>query len=205
MNLKIGCIGDDVKRIQQALHLMDDGIFGRLTDEAVREFQAANGLAVDGIVGPRTWEKLGFSGGLSTITRSIRKIDLIIVHCSATREGRDYTVEDIRRWHLANLWSDIGYHYVIYRDGTVHKGRDVNISGAHCQNKNSTSIGICYIGGCDVNGRSKDTRTDAQKAALIKLLKELKKIYPDAEIHSHRDFANKDCPCFDATKEYAGL
>ena len=92
---------------------------------------------------------------------------------------------------------------MIYRDGSLHKGRDINVSGAHCTGHNSRSIGICYIGGCGSDGLSpKDTRTPQQKEALLKLLRELRKLYPKARIRGHRDFANKACPSFDATKEY---
>lgn len=205
--LKKGNRGEDVKSLQKALNLMADGIFGSLTDEAVREFQKANGLKVDGIVGKNTWEKLGIKDNANTkIKKSVRNIKEIIVHCSDTPDGKDFTVADIRRWHLARNFSDIGYHYVIYRDGSVHEGRDVNISGAHCTNHNSISIGICYIGGRAAVGTTpKDTRTEAQKKALVDLLKKLKKLYPNATIHGHREFAAKACPCFDAKQEYANI
>lgn len=140
------------------------------------------------------------------LKKSKRRIREIIVHCSATPEGKDYTTEDIKKWHLQRGFSDIGYHYIIYRDGSIHTGRNVDIAGAHCLNHNSRSIGVCYIGGCASNGKTpKDTRTDAQKKALIELLSNLKKLYLTASIHSHRDFANKACPSFDATNEYKNL
>lgn len=139
------------------------------------------------------------------IKKSSRSINLIIVHCSATREGIDYTVDDIREWHLKRKFSDIGYHYVIYRDGTIHNGRNVDIIGAHCTGHNSHSVGICYIGGLDKNGKPKDTRTDAQKSSILQLLKTLRGMYPNAAIHGHRDFSNKDCPGYDAYKEYKDL
>jgi N-acetylmuramoyl-L-alanine amidase len=136
----------------------------------------------------------------------VRNIKEIIVHCSATPEGRNVDVAEITKWHLARGFKTIGYHYVIYLDGSVHKGRNEDEVGAHCLNHNTISIGICYIGGLSKDGKtSKDTRTEAQKVALLELLKELKSRYPQAKIHSHRDFAQKDCPCFDATKEYASL
>lgn len=195
--IKLGSRGNGVKILQGKLNLMQDGIFGPLTQEAVREFQKANGLTPDGIVGTKTWDKLGFS----TNKRVIKEI---IVHCSATPEGKDFTVSDIKRWHLERGFSDIGYHYVIYRDGSTHIGRSESVAGAHCTGHNTISIGVCYIGGMDsANKNPKDTRTQQQKDALLRLLKELKRRYPSAKIHSHKDFANKACPSFDATKEYA--
>lgn len=199
MVLKLGSRGNEVKLLQEKLNLKTDGIFGPLTEEAVKDFQRSNGLEVDGIAGANTLSKLN----LSVNKRNIKEI---IVHCSATPEGKDFTVTDIKRWHLARGFSDIGYHYVIYRDGSIHTGRDESIIGAHCTGHNTNSIGVCYIGGCVSNGKTpKDTRTPQQKQSLVKLLKELKTKYPQASIHSHRDFANKACPSFDATKEYSSL
>lgn len=202
--LKKGSRGEDVKILQNKLNIMADGIFGVLTEEAVKEFQQSHGLTVDGIVGAKTWEALG----VSTNPRNITKI---IVHCAATPEGKDYTVEQIRDWHLKRGFADIGYHYVVYRDGSIHKGRDEKIAGAHTTGQNTCSIGVCYIGGCvndsdpNWNKKPKDTRTPAQKEALLHLLKELKAKYPKAIIYGHRDFAAKACPSFDAKTEYAYL
>lgn len=204
--LKKGSRGYEVKQLQQKLNLLADGIFGALTEEAVRAFQKSKGLTADGIVGEKTWNALGALPAINP-----RNIKEIIVHCSATPEGEDFTVAQIRTMHLARNFSDIGYHYVIYRDGSIHVGRDETKSGAHCTGHNTISIGVCYIGGCPPRSeanwmnKGKDTRTPAQKAALIKILKELKAKYPKATIHSHRDFANKACPSFDATKEYKNL
>lgn len=199
--IKKGSRGNDVKTLQRILHLYEDGIFGVLTEEAVKEFQKANGLVADGVVGEKTWAKL--TGGVVPSKRVIKEI---IVHCTATPEGKDYTVDTIRSWHKAQGWSDIGYHYVIYRDGSVHNGRNIDIAGAHCTGHNSYSIGIVYVGGYATDGKTaKDTRTEAQKKALVELLRKLRRIYPTAKIYGHRDFANKDCPCFDAKKEYSNI
>lgn len=208
---KNGSKGEIVKQIQKALNLYPDGIYGKLTEEAVKAFQKENNLAADGIVGPATLAKLlPFC-----IKKSKRTITEIIVHCSATPEGRDYTVEQIRADHKKLGWSDIGYHYVIYRDGTKCLGRDVNLVGAHCSagGHNQHSIGVCYIGGVENKEgvpyylqKAKDTRTEEQKAALLSLLLELKKLYPNAKIYGHRDFEKKkDCPSFNAKKEYSKL
>ena len=137
---------------------------------------------------------------------SKRKITEIIVHCTATPEGRDVTVDEVRRWHKAQGWNDIGYHYMVYRDGTVHEGRNVDVAGAHCYGHNSKSIGVVYVGGYATDGKTaKDTRTAEQKEALLRLLKELRALYPNAVIYGHRDFAAKPCPCFDARREYKGI
>ena len=136
----------------------------------------------------------------------MRKITEIIVHCSATPEGQNFTAEDIDRWHKQKGWQGIGYHYVIYLDGSVHKGRNEEVIGAHCLGHNAYSIGVCYIGGLDKWTKAhKDTRTGAQKQALIELLKSLKEKYPNAIIYGHRDFSKKDCPCFDAKNEYKNI
>ena len=199
MVLKLGSRGNEVKVLQEKLNLKADGIFGPLTEEAVKDFQRSNGLEVDGIVGDGTLSKLN----LSVNKRTIKEL---IVHCSATPEGKDYSVDTIRQWHLQRGFSDIGYHYVIYRDGSIHIGRDESIIGAHCTGHNTNSIGVCYIGGCASDGKTpKDTRTTEQKQSLVKLLKELKTKYPKASIHGHRDFSSKACPSFDATKEYSSI
>ena len=136
----------------------------------------------------------------------MRKINEIIVHCAATREGRDFTVEDITRWHKARGFTTIGYHFVIYRNGSIHEGRPLEQIGAHCVGHNKHSIGICYIGGCASDGKTpKDTRTPEQKEALLSLLRRLKARFPNATIHGHRDFAAKACPSYDAFREYRQL
>ena len=137
----------------------------------------------------------------------MRKIDKIIIHCSDTFEGKHWTVDDIRNWHIRRGWLDIGYHYVIYLDGSIHAGRSEEVVGAHCVGYNSHSIGICYVGGKEKGtGKTKDTRTPAQKESLIRLLIELVCRYPDAEILGHRDLApDRKCPGFDAKEEYKTL
>lgn len=132
----------------------------------------------------------------------MRKVDKIILHCSATREGQHFTTADIDSWHKARGFARIGYHYVIYLDGSVHKGRAEEQIGAHCLGHNSTSVGICYIGGLDSKGNAKDTRTPAQRESLMKLVNEMKMKYPQAKVYGHREFANKACPCFDVKKEF---
>ena len=136
----------------------------------------------------------------------MRIINKLIVHCSATREGMNISRDTIRDWHLARGFNDIGYHFYIDLDGNIHKGRDIAKIGAHSKGQNRSSIGICYCGGVESDGKTpKDTRNETQKEALLCVLRTMKAMYPDAVIHSHRDFANKACPSFDATEEYKNL
>ena len=136
----------------------------------------------------------------------MRNVNEIIVHCSATREGQQVTVDTIRDWHLAKGWNDIGYHFYIDLDGTINKGRDIDKMGAHCKGHNRNSIGICYCGGVETDGKTpKDTRTQEQKDSLLNVLKTLKAMYPEAVIYSHNEFAAKACPSFDATEEYENI
>jgi N-acetylmuramoyl-L-alanine amidase len=225
-----------VKQIQKKVGCYPDGIWGRLTTEAVKNWQREKGLTADGIAGPRTLAAMGieamtpktgassaalsqvtacYGGKTITLKRSKRRIDEIIVHCTATPEGRDLTVEQIRQDHIKNNhWSDIGYQYVVYRDGTVHLGRDVDISGAHADGHNSHSIGVVYVGGVEnrpgvpyTQLKAKDTRTEQQKASLLALLMDLRKLYPKARIIGHRDVDThgKECPSFKAKEEYRNI
>ena len=147
----------------------------------------------------------------------MRKITLIILHCSATRCNTRYTAEQCRYDHKHHLgWKDIGYHYYVERDGSIHRGRPESVVGAHCKNHNAHSIGVCYEGGLDASGHAADTRTPAQKAALRTLIDNLHRRYPQAIVLGHRDLSPdlngngliepneylKQCPCFDAMKEY---
>lgn len=145
----------------------------------------------------------------------MRKIDMIVVHCTATKEGRDVSAAEIDIWHRQRGFlmpanqpgtlRSIGYHYVIRLDGSIEAGRPEEAVGAHCRGYNSRSIGIVYAGGLDSHGRPKDTRTAAQKAAMLKLIAELLRKYPGASVHGHREFTAKACPCFDARREYSGF
>ena len=137
----------------------------------------------------------------------MRKVNKIIIHCTATPEGREHDVADIRRWHLKRGFNDIGYHYLIHIDGTIEEGRPINKQGAHCSKQNKGSIGLCYVGGMSKDmKKAKDTRTQAQKDSLIKLMHELiYKYNKDMTIHGHNEFANKACPSFNVQEEYANL
>lgn len=128
---------------------------------------------------------------------SERKVNLIVLHCSATPEGRHGDAATIRRWHTQERgFIDIGYHFVVRLDGTVEPGRPVALTGAHCLGHNRNSIGVCYIGGTDVQGRSKDTRTPAQRVALDLLVERLRRCYPQALVKKHRQLSPTLCPGF---------
>lgn len=139
----------------------------------------------------------------------MRKVNKIIIHCTATAEGKDYSVETIRGWHLKRGWRDIGYHFLIQRDGTVEEGRPIEMTGAHTKGHNWDSIGIAYVGGVEakrINGKwvAKDTRTDEQKDSLVDLICQLHDCY-GGTVYGHRDFSAKACPSFDAKTEYENI
>lgn len=136
----------------------------------------------------------------------MRKINLIIIHCSATREDRPYPVTTLIADHTKRFGHS-AYHYYITRDGEVIQTRHENLIGAHAVGYNKHSIGVCYEGGLDIHGKEADTRTEAQKRSLWHLLKALKKDYPDARILGHCELPGvaKRCPCFLASKEYASI
>jgi len=143
-----------------------------------------------------------------------KETNKIVVHCSATRGSQDIGVDEIRQWHLANGWSDVGYHIVIRRSGIVEYGRHLNVTGIHVRGHNSDSIGVCLVGGLKEDGSSDlpfGGFTDEQIHSLSKVLSFLEMSYPDAEVLGHRDLSPdldgdgeverhewlKDCPCFD--------
>ena len=135
----------------------------------------------------------------------MRKITLIIVHCAAKKQGSTLRLSDIDRYHRSLGWNGCGYHYVIPTDGTIERGREESVAGAHCKGHNSHSIGVCYVGGLASDCRTpKDTRTEAQKDALRRLLSELHRRYPKALIVGHADLDRRKryCPGFDVIKEY---
>lgn len=135
-------------------------------------------------------------------------VKYIVVHCSATPPSVDYTPERLLRDHKARGFRTAGYHFYIRRDGTLTQHRWLLEVGAHCYPYNRHSIGVCYEGGVDSEGRASDTRTKAQRLQLIDLLRRLKNFFPQAEIVGHRDLPGtipKECPSFNARKAYAFL
>jgi len=142
----------------------------------------------------------------------MRTIDLIVIHCSATREGQSHGAADIDRWHRAQGWNGIGYHYVIGLTGKVERGRPLEQPGSHVRGHNARSIGIVYIGGLAANGVTpKDTRTTAQRRSMAALVAELRARFRGARVCGHRDLSPdrdgdgvveqhewlKACPSFD--------
>ena len=138
--------------------------------------------------------------------QNYREVRLLVIHCSATRYDRNFPVEALRSAHKDRGFADIGYHFYITRDGEIHRGRPLEKVGAHCRNHNTHSIGICYEGGLDMAGRPKDTRTLAQRASLLGLLRELRKRFPKALIVGHHDLnPMNECPCYPCVEEYREL
>jgi N-acetylmuramoyl-L-alanine amidase len=109
----------------------------------------------------------------------------------------DIGVREIAQWHKEQGWLAIGYHFVIRRDGTVEAGRDQDAVGSHVKGYNSTSVGVCLVGGIDAKGNPEANFTPQQMSALKGLLHELKGTYPNAVIMAHHDVAPKACPSFD--------
>ena len=135
----------------------------------------------------------------------VASVRWLVVHCSATREDRDYTVEQMLRDHKARGFRTIGYHFYIRKNGEVTQHRHLLEVGAHCKPYNRCSIGICYEGGLDSKGNPKDTRTKEQREQLILLLMKLKKLFPNALVRGHSEMQGatpKSCPCFNASSEF---
>lgn len=134
----------------------------------------------------------------------MRTINLIIIHCTATPRGRAVSMDELRRWHRAQGWTDVGYHYLIGLDGTISEGRPLEQVGAHCRGYNAHSIGVCYVGGLSTDGRTPlDTRTSEQRSSMTVLLRRLKQMFPKARVCGHHDLnPAKVCPCFDVGREF---
>ena len=115
----------------------------------------------------------------------MRKIDLIVIHCSATRADRSLTLDDLEMQHRRRGFNGTGYHYYIRKDGTVHLTRPIERIGAHVKGFNSNSVGICYEGGLDAHGCPADTRTPEQRAALKLLVHQLLETFPGSRVCGH--------------------
>ena len=132
---------------------------------------------------------------------SADSIKFLVLHCSASRCNQDYSVEKLRSDHKARGFYDIGYHFYIRKDGTMTQHRMLLEVGAHAKPYNRCSIGICYEGGLDEQGKPCNTMTTEQETRLIDLFRNLKILFPKAKIVGHRDLPGttpKECPCLDA-------
>lgn len=135
----------------------------------------------------------------------MRNINTVVIHCTATRpnwwagKSAKQKTNEIRRWHVEDRgWSDIGYHYLIDRDGTVTEGRSLDRTGAHAKGHNKGSVGISLFGGHGGNVADKfeDNFTEDQNRALRDLIDKLKSDHPITKIIGHNEVANKACPTF---------
>lgn len=136
---------------------------------------------------------------------SADSVKFLVLHCSATRCNQDYSVEDLRRDHKARGFRDIGYHFYVRRDGSMTQHRRLLEVGAHARPYNRCSIGVCYEGGLDENGKPCNTMTKEQSTRLADLFRNLRIAFPKAKIVGHRDLPGatpKECPCLD-TAEWA--
>ena len=136
---------------------------------------------------------------------SADSIKFLVLHCSATRRNQDYSVEQLRRDHKARGFYDIGYHFYIRKDGTMSQHRKLLEVGAHARPYNRCSIGICYEGGLDEQGKPCNTLNSLQFERIKELLVVLKRLFPKAEIVGHRDLPGtspKECPCFEAKEVF---
>lgn len=148
-----------------------------------------------------------------------RKINLIVVHCSATKVSLNYTPEQLERDHKARGFNSAGYNFYIRKSGEIVPMRSLELIPAHVTGYNKNSIGICYEGGLDASGEPDDTRTNAQRESIIRLLLQLVCEYPDSRICGHRDLSPdrdgdgrvepnewiKQCPCYNAEEEYKNI
>lgn len=136
----------------------------------------------------------------------MREIDEIVLHYSATPEGQEFHVDDIRRWHKARGFNDVGYHYVITLDGDIELGRPLDVIGAHVKNHNTGKIGVCYIGGTDEQGKAKDTMTKKQQEAFMVLVISLRVAFQKhLTIKGHKDFVPTGCPGFNVREKFRSL
>ncbi len=135
----------------------------------------------------------------------MRKINEIIIHCTATRpdwmsdNSTAAKVKEVTKWHLDKGWSDCGYHYLVDRQGAVANGRPVERTGAHVKGHNTGTIGISLFGGFGGSAGDSfaDNFTEDQERALLDLIAKLKADHPSiTKISGHNQYAAKACPCF---------
>ena len=124
--------------------------------------------------------------------------DYIVIHCAATKASMDIGLKEIRKWHVQdNGWRDVGYHYIIRRNGEVELGRSNRDTGAHAAGYNHKSVSVCMVGGMAEDNSAENNFTPHQWVALIMEIKKLSETYPDAKIIGHNEISEKECPSFD--------
>lgn len=177
--------------VQRRVGATPDGVWGPKTEAAIM-------AALDRATPAAEPSAHGIAAVVAAQPVATRPIEGIVIHCTATQEGRDYHVDDVRAWHKAQGWSDIGYHWLAALDGTVEPGRPEARVGSHVKEANTGTLGVVYVGGVDGVMSPKDTRTPAQKEALMALCRALIAKYPTIKwIKGHNDFTNaKACPSF---------
>lgn len=207
-----------VKAAQQRLELVVDGIAGPQTRTALKQEAAPvksgraepakTAMNVSPNAAPyiETDAAPPANAAALQLLETSRPINEIIFHCTATPEGRHFTVDDVRAWHKARGWSDIGYHYLVYPDGRVMLGRPVGQVGSHVAGHNTGKIGVAYFGGVTADGKeAKDTRTSAQRSSLLWLRNQLMIRHKGIrKISGHNEFAAKACPSFHVPSDQLG-
>lgn len=208
-----------VRHIQDRLGLVVDGKAGPATQKALTQLNAAPkparaepdkaAMQTPAVVlhsGTSATGKAPDNFDASKIVNTSRALSEIILHCTATPEGKHFTVDDVRSWHKQRGFSDVGYHFLVYPDGRIMLGRPLGQIGSHVSGKNTGTIGIAYFGGITADNKApKDTRTAEQKASMLWLVAELKKKYPSIrKITGHNQYANKACPCFSVPNDAIG-
>ena len=207
-----------VKAFQKSVGLFIDGVVGPQTRTALKQAtqkvkpgraepdKSAMVGAVPGSFAPGAYPAAPPSNVSSLkLLDTGRLIDEIIIHCAATPEGKDFTVADIRAWHKERGFSDVGYHYIIYRDGRILVGRPIGQIGAHVSGHNTGTIGICYIGGVSADGKTaKDTRTPEQRSSMLWLVGKLATKHKVRKVTGHNRYAAKACPSFEVSTDLVG-
>ena len=134
-----------------------------------------------------------------------KSTESIVIHCSATKSSMDIGLVEIRKWHVEdNGWRDVGYHYIIRRNGEVELGRRHDDTGAHAAGYNHKTIGVCMVGGMADDNSAENNFTDKQWTSVSDLIKQIKVNYPDVHVIGHNEISSKECPSFDVQKWYYG-
>lgn len=186
-----------VREWQEKIGIEQDGVFGRNTLQSSLDFIEGKPVKSDEPNKSAMLTQPVIAKVKLPQVNITRLVDEIIWHCAATPEGRNFTVDQVRSWHVQRGWSDIGYHFYIDLYGVIWVGRDINSKGAHVKDRNARTIGLCYCGGVTSDGeRAKDTRTPKQINSGIALTQYLAAQAPIKTISGHNQYASKACPSF---------